>query len=135
MNLIAYSAGTESALMYAQWRLDNNQVVNSIVLLGPTFQTSSMNFNEPDGGWSAVMDDLIEQGVNIYVLDDDLDEDIDIAGYQPPTCSSCGAYKMDRDAALPHYSERPTALWGLLQGTNNSPRIKGNVYSWLANSQ
>lgn len=125
VDLIAYSAGTEAALMYAEWRLENGQDVNSVVLLGPTFETSSMGFDEPNGGWSAVMDDLIEQGVNIYVLDDALDEDIDIAGHQPPTCSNCGVYHRQRDRLL-HYSP-----FGWFEGTNNSQRIKNKVYSWL----
>jgi RHS repeat-associated protein len=135
VNLIAYSAGTESALMYAVWRLENGQDVNSIVLLGPTFETSSMNFDEPDGGWSGVMDDLIEQGVNIYVLDDDRKEDVAV-GYQPPTCNNCGAYERLYDD-INHHSTLPNFPLGLgwFQGTNNSPRIKNVVYSWLADPQ
>lgn len=129
VNLIAYSAGTESALMYALWRLENGQDVNSIVLLGPTFKTSSMNFDEPDGGWGGVMDDLISQGVNIYVLDDDGREDVAV-GYKPPICSSCGTYERRRDD-IKHYSRYPD--W--IQGTNNSSRIKNDVYSWLVNPQ
>ena len=37
--IIGYSAGTESALMYAKWRIENNmsQRINAVVLLGPTF--------------------------------------------------------------------------------------------------
>ena len=131
VNLIAYSAGTESALMYALWRLENGQEVNSIVLLGPTFETSNMNFDEPDGGWSAVMDDLIEQGVNIYILDDGRRTNEDLPGYQPPTCNSCGAYEMERNRFLPHHSPYPN-WW---QGTNNSVRLKNTVYSWLAEPQ
>ena len=136
VDLIAYSAGTESALMYAQWRLENGQDVNSIVLLGPTFETSSMTFDEPNGGWSGVMDDLISQGVNIYILDDGDRPDEDIEGYQPPTGSNYGIYHRERDR-LEHHSIFPNAPFGLgwWQGTNNSPRIKNDVYSWLANPQ
>jgi|CXWJ01.1.fsa_nt_gi hypothetical protein len=125
VDIIAYSAGTEASLMYAQWRLENGQGVNSVVLLGPTFVTSSMTFDEPNGGWSGVMDDLIEQGVNIYVLDDSRREDEDSRDYLPPTCSSCGVYHRQRDK-LDHYS-----YFDWFEGTNNSQRIKNTVYSWL----
>jgi hypothetical protein len=137
-DLIAYSAGTESALMYAQWRLENGQDVNSIVLLGPTFETSSMTFDEPDGGWDAVMDDLISQGVNIYVLDDGLDRnDTNPAvGYSAPACQGCGVFTYQQ-RQWRHYSEYPTAPFGLgwFQGTNNKPSFKKEIYSWLASPQ
>jgi len=126
VNLIAYSAGTESALMYAQWRIENGQSVKSIVLLGPTFETSTTDFDD----WSVIMDYLISQGVNIYILDDDIDVDQDIKNYQAPTCSSCGAYELQRDT-LEHYSEHPTFAGGAFQGTNNSPEIKKDAYMWL----
>ena len=29
-----------------------------------------MDFNDPNGGWSAIIDELISQGVNIYVYND-----------------------------------------------------------------
>lgn len=35
--LIGYSAGTESSLMYAKWRVEQRQNVKAVVLLGPTF--------------------------------------------------------------------------------------------------
>lgn len=131
VNLIGYSSGTESALMYAEWRLENGQDVNSIVLLGPTFNTSEMGFDNPDGGWGAVMDGLIEQGVNIYVFDDGLQQNV-ANGYVAPVGENFGVY-LYVPRVIWHYSEHPKRPFG--QGTNNSPSLKKEIYSWLAKPQ
>jgi pimeloyl-ACP methyl ester carboxylesterase len=74
--LVCYSAGTEACLMYANDRLNNGGSVQSIVLLGPTFTGantlggSSIGFNSPNGGWAAYMDNILENGTDIVVVDD-----------------------------------------------------------------
>jgi hypothetical protein len=90
--------------------------------------TSDKDFNDPNGGWEAVMDDLISHGVNIYVFDDGTEAN-DAAGYSAPTGNGYGVFEYD-DKVIKHYSESPT--WKVLQGTNNSPGIKTQIYSWLA---
>ena len=52
--IIGYSAGTESALMAARWRLEHGQNVKAVVLLGATYLASSederlLDFGSPDG--------------------------------------------------------------------------------------
>ena len=131
VDLIGYSGGTESALMYATWRLKNDQKVNSVALLGPTFETSTMNFNEPDGGWSVVIDNLLINGVDVYVLDDGrniFDPNFHNAAfsYKPPS-GATGSWKYDQ-RWMQHYSRYPN--WDL--GTNNSKNLKQNVYNWVS---
>lgn len=127
VDIIGYSAGTESALMYAMWRLEKGQKVDSVVLLGPTFVTTTKRFNEPNGGWSAVLDTLLSKGVDVYVLDDgrNLFDKNSASKYKPPSTATGSWTYAQRP--IEHFSKRPK----LSQGTNNNPKVKNEVYNWL----
>lgn len=45
--IIGYSAGTEAALMYARWRVNQGYGVRAVVLLGPTY----VSFHETQNPW------------------------------------------------------------------------------------
>jgi hypothetical protein len=127
VDIIGYSGGTESALMYALWRLDNGQDVDSIALLGPTFLTTQKDFDEPDGGWAAVLDTLLNSGVDIYIFDDGAPWNPNPAfGYSPPSDAS-GRYEYEM-SPMEHYSEHPR--WN--PGTNNNKLFKQKTYEWMA---
>ena len=128
VDIIGYSGGTESALMYALWRLENGQPVNSAVLLGPTFETSTKNFDEPDGGWSAVLDTLLNAGVDVYVLDDGSPWNKNEASKYKPPSTATGSWVYDDRWFLKHHSSHPR----LRRGTNNDEELKDEIYDWLA---
>jgi hypothetical protein len=126
VDIIGYSGGTEPALMYGLWRTENNQEVSSIVLLGPTFETAEIKFNEPDGGWSEILDNLLKKGVNIYVIDDGAPWNLNEgATYDPPT-DATGEWKYEY-VPQKHFSEHPNWDWG----TNDNKGLKKSVYSWM----
>jgi RHS repeat-associated protein len=127
VDLIGYSGGTEAALMYAVWRIENDQEVNSVTLLGPTFQTSTMNFSNPDGGWSAILDTLLNNGVDVLVIDDGWNPfDQNAASTYEPPSSATGSWTY-KHPWIDHYSEHPIHL----PGTNNNRELKRYVYYWM----
>jgi RHS repeat-associated protein len=137
--LICYSAGTESCLMYAKWRMEHNQGVEAVVLLGPTFKSvnengANLSFTEPDGGgWSAYIDILLVNGADVYVLDDGplYQSGNDASTYSPPT-NSTGSFTYQR-SYIPHHGDSNGFF--TFFGTNDSGYIKSLIYYWLTYSR
>jgi pimeloyl-ACP methyl ester carboxylesterase len=127
--LIGYSSGTESALMYARMRLESGGKVQSIVLLGATFDGSDKDgrlYLGTVGGdfddWASYMDYALSKGTDVLVVDDWPFGDTNAANIGlGENTSGTYAYKY---ALAPHYSGYPV-------GSNNDPVLKWSVYKWI----
>ena len=158
--LIGYSAGTESALIYARLRLEKGQMVDTIVLLGPTFEAridGDILFPTGNGQTLFVFGDSNErgrelndwwdyfdyfqcQGVNILVIDDGFGRKIkdaydinDARNYIPPeNAKGDFDYWLNSITWRQHYN---TFSWKhpltLRKGTNRSDSLKDAVYDWI----
>ena len=140
--IIAYSAGTESALMYARWRLSQGQSVRAIALLGPTFEsfnetqdprmenrdkpeTIRLYFGTTDtlkyDDWADYISYLLLNNVDILVWDDNGNK---ATNYTKPGGAG-GSYE--------RWSRTNYIHWGPggNQYTNDSDTAKKEVYDWI----
>ncbi len=88
--VIGYSAGADSALMYAYNYMMNNQgsgQITGVAVLGGTM-TGLMPFNgqssDLENHWQEILDYLLLNGVDIYIVDDWADYGDEASGYQEP---------------------------------------------------
>jgi hypothetical protein len=135
--LICYSASAESCLMYARYRVDNNQPISSITLIGPTFRGPNENNQIIDFGnnttinrnfddWGDYIDFLIEEKVNVFVVSDGPDSRKAI-NFQPTTQNATFRYWEPNWGQEPHYAPQG------FPGTNTNPVIKKEIYDFIFN--
>jgi hypothetical protein len=130
--LICYSAGSEACLMYAKKRLADGGLVQSVALLGPTFSGKNENgidlsFEGPNGGWKSYMDELLVNGTDIMIVDDNDGDNFKYAlginsptaaqGYMPPDSAKGDFLYTYTDAK--HWTDHPnwitaTNTWDFL---------------------
>jgi pimeloyl-ACP methyl ester carboxylesterase len=133
--LIGYSAGTESVLMYARWRINNGQPVRAAVLLGPTFVARReentpppVDFGIPDGefnDWADYIDYLLVKNVDVLVIDDAAAGGDEAYGFQK-TPGATGDFSYDTAwINTPHYTQLDP------ESTNNNVEMKRYVYNWI----
>lgn len=144
--LIAYSAGTESALMYAKWRVSQGLPVRAIALLGPTFTSYNETQNPDDpnniplvfgttpfdekgfldentlvyNDWSDYVSYLLLKNVDILVWDDAGDKAV---GYTKPA-NATGSFERLHRTNYTHFGTGNNS-------TNDSDIAKKEVYDWI----
>lgn len=127
VNLICYSAGAESCLLYAQWRIDNGQPVNAVVLIGPTFGGEN---NDSFDDWSGYLDSIIKGGADILVIDDRAHWGEQARDYRAPVTSTGGIFFYDY-WDLNHVT-RTDAL-GDQKASNLNTDLVAWVLDWITN--
>jgi pimeloyl-ACP methyl ester carboxylesterase len=130
--IVGYSAGAEAALMYAS----SHPSVDTIILLGPTFTGGDVLEGDDIGfeGWSKYMEQVLANGTNIIIVDDDFTADRELnlwaqnaeanledAGI-PPGTALLYLYR----PLTPHYDEGR-----IKTGSNNNPRIRDGLFEWV----
>lgn len=134
--LICYSAGTESCLMYAKSRVTQNQMVQSVVLLGSTFTGKNEMGNElvfgesggeTNGDWASYIDTLLANDVDVLVVNDEVFDFSDPTNGYKPGETATGDYEYWRKW-MPHYDAGGWIKWG----TNQSESLKNDVYNWIS---
>jgi hypothetical protein len=134
--LICYSSGTESCLIYAQWRISQGLGVEDVVLLGPTFSGANtedgpvIEFGTSGGeldDWASYMDYLLVNGTDVLVVDDGVrvSQGAEASAYRSSE-NATGAFNYLRIHQA-HYE-----LGGYFQSaTNNKVSFKMQVYLWM----
>jgi hypothetical protein len=155
--IIGYSAGTESALMYARWRVNQGQLVRAVALLGPTFVSFNEDFVDQSGSDTSL---ALHFGSTNRLESGELDEsdihftdwadyvsyllinhvDVLVWGDNGSSLGS-GEYPLPEDPNGTHnYGNFEHMLRGGIQhfaegetgiATNNSPAIRDEIYAWI----
>jgi len=144
--VIGYSAGADAALMFAdKYRTQNNGtgIITDIALLGGTMSGTMPDGRDLANEWRKVLDNLLLEGTDVYILDDRACGGHEAMGYTPPPAST-GTFHFEYrtiwdDCSNEAKAQDPTGqehwdggLSGNLGiGTNNSVAFKNEVYAWF----
>jgi RHS repeat-associated protein len=140
INLICYSGGVESCLMYAVWRIQNNQAVNRITLLGPPFNGRNEQgqkietLGNPDYAdknwedWADYLEYIAKEGsAEILILEDGASGAVP-ESFQCQLCIDQNLYITDNTGLLHNH-------WGDENAgdtaTTTSTTLRNAVIDWL----
>lgn len=136
IDAIGYSGGADSALMFADSFQQNNVGtgrITGLALLEGTMSGGMSGGLRLESEWGAMLDRLLLDGVNIYILNDggnDVGEWPQVASYTPPS-GATGTYCYDPRPDQPHWDGGLSGQVGI--GTNNSAEYRDFVMGWLNN--
>jgi LysM repeat protein len=127
LNLIGYSAGADTCLMYAYEQVKKGKKVKTMILLDPSMTGDTVDGRKLDGIyngdkkplkdplWKIMLDEIIKSGTDVIIVDDPEDDKRDPEGkligpaeyYQAPVGESEDGVKYGNYHYEPQSSDRP----------------------------
>ena len=135
--VIGYSAGADAALMFAYKFLqhtklnDTNGFIQELAILGPTMTgglpviEGSSYSGDLSSCYTDFLDELLLDGTDIYVLDDEAGGGNDTYGYKAPD-GATGFFEHVSETSRTHFAGS-----GYGSGTNNDPALRDTVLDWF----
>ena len=135
--VIGYSAGADTALMFAYKFLqhtklyDTNGFIQKLAILGPTMtgglpEIEGSNYSgDLSSCYLDFLDELLMNGTDIYVLDDEANDGGDTFGHEAPE-GALGFFQHVSDTSRTHFAGP-----GYGNGTNNDPVLRDTVLDWF----
>ncbi|CAG0990738.1 hypothetical protein ANRL4_02454 [Anaerolineae bacterium] len=131
---IGYSAGADTALIFADnYRRTNSGTgrITGVGVLGGTMSGTMMDgVTSLATVWQSVLNELLQSGANIYILDDKAAGGDEAASYVKPS-GAPGIFHFEQRLSQEHWDGGLGGKTGI--GTNNSDIYRDEVLNWFKN--
>jgi hypothetical protein len=129
--IIGFSSGADAGLMFAEKFIrekNRNVTVKGIALLAGTMTGKMSDGRDLSQEWRGILDNLLINGVDVYIVDDKASFGDEASSYTPPD-GATGSFFFDSRPSQEHWQGGYPGT-----GTNNSPSFRDYVFNWFASN-